>query len=334
MSAVLHLLWRRSFFTKACAGLIVLSLIGSCPRSEGQEPSDPASHAPAAQPDDPSRTSADAPLRRDLTSKDRKRRQEIRLESDDWTFRPTVVVRRGTSQGSGTIIASIRGQTLVTTAAHVIRGPGPVSVELHRYNLGIERQASAPDEWPRQVHGEPLALDSSADVAIIRIGDMVALPYVAKLGVAAPELTPSGKFTSVGVDLGTKLSSWDTRLVESTWLSLNDNSGERPFLVTAGIPEHGRSGGGLFDKNGKLVGVCIGHAELAKGKRMGIFSSVESVRELIRRHDLTSVVEQSEARQARLARNLAASSSRSGLVRTSRPTMTPAELTDTTGSRP
>ena len=43
------------------------------------------------------------------------------IASDDWTFRPTVVVRRGTSQGSGTIIASVDGETLVLTAAHVVR---------------------------------------------------------------------------------------------------------------------------------------------------------------------------------------------------------------------
>ena len=57
------------------------------------------------------------------------------------TYRPTVVVRRGTSQGSGTIIASVDGETLVLTAAHVVKAEGPILVELHRYNLGMERHA-------------------------------------------------------------------------------------------------------------------------------------------------------------------------------------------------
>ena len=48
--------------------------------------------------------------------------------------------------------------------------------------------------------------------------------------------------------------------------------------------------------NGKLVGVCIGHAEVVKGKRMGIFSSVENVRDLLRRNNLVTVVDRSEAR--------------------------------------
>src|SRR5512144_797860 len=60
------------------------------------------------------------------------------VPADDGTFRPTVLIRRGTMQGSGTVIASVEGETLVLTAAHVVRGPGELRVELHRYNLGLE----------------------------------------------------------------------------------------------------------------------------------------------------------------------------------------------------
>ena len=105
---------------------------------------------------------------------------DLVLESDNWTFRPTVVVRRGTSQGSGTIIASVEGVTLVVTAGHVIRGQGPISVELHRYNLGIEHLPTATTSWPRQVAAETVATDRAADVAILRVRNMVALPYVAR----------------------------------------------------------------------------------------------------------------------------------------------------------
>ena len=107
---------------------------------------------------------------------------DLVLESDNWTFRPTVVVRRGTSQGSGTIIASVEGVTLIATAGHVIRGQGPISVELHRYNLGIERLPTATGNWPRQVAAETVVTDRAADVAILRVRSMVALPYVARTG--------------------------------------------------------------------------------------------------------------------------------------------------------
>ena len=91
------------------------------------------------------------------------------LPSDDWTFRPTVVVRRGPSQGSGTIIASVEGETLVLTASHVIRESGPISVELHRYNLGLERMPAPPGAWPRPIAAELAAIDRAADLAVLRI---------------------------------------------------------------------------------------------------------------------------------------------------------------------
>jgi S1-C subfamily serine protease len=241
--------------------------------------------------------------RTDATSVSRKRVRDATVEIDDWTFRPTVLVRRGTSQGSGTIVASVEGETLVLTAAHVIRGHGPIYLELHRYNLGIEHLPPTPGRWPRQVVVEQAASDVAADVAILRVRDMIALPYVAQLGSADDDRPTNDQLTSVGIDLGAKLSSWDTRLVEVIWFELNESGSERPFLATARIPEHGRSGGGLFDSKGRLVGVCVGHAEVMKGKRMGVFSSVENVQELLRKHDLTSIVDRSVARQERLARN-------------------------------
>ena len=115
----------------------------------------------------------------ELRARAKKRPHVAVVESDNWTFRPTVLVRRGSSQGTGTIIASLDGETLVLTAAHVIRGRGAISVELHRYNLGIEHQPSVPGKWPRQVVAEPVASDTFADLAILRLRDMIALPFVA-----------------------------------------------------------------------------------------------------------------------------------------------------------
>ncbi len=287
---------------------IALTWLGPVRSGFGDEPTratwDPAAIRPAL----PARASgtgiAMAPART------KNHMADLVLESDNWTFRPTVVVRRGTSQGSGTIIASVEGVTLIVTAGHVIRGQGPISVELHRYNLGIERLPTATGNWPRQVAAETVATDRAADVAILRVRNMVALPYVAQLARIDQEPAPDTSVTSVGIDLGTRHWGWNTNLVDVLWFELNDCGAERPFLVTARIPQHGRSGGGLFDRSGRLVGSCVGHAELVKGRRMGVFSSVESVLELISKHELTSVVDRSEARRDRLVPGTAAASRR------------------------
>jgi hypothetical protein len=248
------------------------------------------------------------------------------LESDNWTFRPTVLIRRGSSQGSGTIIASLDGETLILSAAHVIRGHGPISVELHRYNLGIEHLPTTAGKWPRTVQAEEAASDASADIAVVRVRNMIALPFVAKLGEGGEGTPANANLTSVGIDLGAKLSAWKTNLVEVVWFELNDSGPERPFLVTGRIPEHGRSGGALFDQHDKIVGVCVGHAELIKDKRTGVFSSVENVRELLRRNELTAVIDRSEAaRMARLARSYI---SGRRVIRPSRSAVTPTEARD------
>lgn len=225
---------------------------------------------------------------------------------DDWTFRPTVMVRRGTSQGTGTVIASVDGETLILTAGHVVRGHDPLIVELHRYNLGLENR-SVGGPWPRALSAEVAALDAAADVAILRVGGMTALPYVARILDADDRDSPENwlTVTSVGIDRGAKLSSWDSVLVETANLRLGEAKGTRPFFITARPPEHGRSGGGLFTTDGRLIGVCVGHAEILKGRRMGVFSTIDNARRLLRGGDLAAVVSESSARQAARRRTTA-----------------------------
>jgi S1-C subfamily serine protease len=173
-----------------------------------------------------------------------------------------------------------------------------------------------------------VATDPAADIAVLRLRNMVALPYVARLGSEDDQPRTTTDVTSVGIDMGSKLSSWRTRLVDIFWFELDDSGDERPFLVTARIPEHGRSGGGLFDADGTLVGVCVGHAPMVQGKRMGVFSSVESVRELLRKQELASVVSRSDARHPRLGRN-----SSSTVRHLGRPTRSGVTSTEARGER-
>jgi len=225
------------------------------------------------------------------------------VPGDDLTFRPTVIVRGGDGQGSGTVIASVPGEALVLTAAHVVRGTGPVRVELHRYNLGLERTRPA-DGWPRTLAGEVAAADPAGDVAVVRLRGCPTLPYVARLTAAGDEPGRGAAVTSLGVDGGARLDSWATRVREVSWFSMgpkpadDPGTGDRPFLITDRAPEQGRSGGGLFLDGGRLAGVCVGRVEVSKGRARGVFASTESVRLLLRDHDLEEVV----ARSARVVR--------------------------------
>ena len=251
---------------------------------------------------------------------------------DDRTFRPTVIVRKGTGQGSGTVIASVPGETLVLTASHVAKAAaeGPLAVEVHRYNLGVENDLPAKG-WPLVLPAELAAADPAADVAVIRIRGRLDLPFVARLAPEGREPKAGVEVTSVGVDGGNHFSSWVTRVREPVWLTfevgkssaeaagettigsprfhgevhaakptgLDAGGKERPVLLTEKAPVQGRSGGGLYVKGGLLVGVCVGRIETGRASGGGIFASIESIRKLLRENDLDAVVARSEALRVR-----------------------------------
>lgn len=208
---------------------------------------------------------------------------------DDWTFRPTVIIRKGNAQGSGSLISSVEGETLVLTAAHVVEDQGPLKVELHRYNLGLENDKSG-TAWPRSFPAEVVAADDASDVALLRIKGLRPLPYVARLAVRGAEPPRGTVVTSLGIDRGAHLSSWPTRIAQVDRFEIEGTGVERDFLITQRPPEHGRSGGGLFLANGDLIGVCIGRGELVRGRNLGIFASRSSIRRLLRANDLEALI--------------------------------------------
>jgi S1-C subfamily serine protease len=214
---------------------------------------------------------------------------------DDRTFRPTVMVRKKASQGSGTVIASVEGETLILTAAHVVEGAGPLWVELHRYNFGVEKSEPS-GAWPLAVKAEVAATDPAGDLAVIRLRGCPPLPYVARLAPGDEEPARGSLVTSVGIDGGTKLNSWRTEVGGVAWLTMQEGSAGRPFLVLKKPPLHGRSGGGLFRADGSLVGVCVGRIEFLKRTRqLGLFASGASIRRMLRDHDLDGAIVRSEA---------------------------------------
>ncbi len=206
--------------------------------------------------------------------------QDAPKPGDDATFRPTVMIHRGSNLGTGTLIASVEGETLVLTASHVLDEQGPVSVELFRYNLGLERERYATG-FPKLVPATIAARDPAADVAILRVKGQLRYPYVARIDrLDAPE--PGSAVTTIGFDRGERLIGFDTRVRAVERIDMNRGGGDRPFAITDDPPEFGRSGGGLFLANGTLVGVCVGKADIRQGKKIGIFSTVGNVRALLR----------------------------------------------------
>lgn len=202
-------------------------------------------------------------------------------KADDLTFRPTVKLRKGNSCGTGSLIASQAGETLILTAAHVVEGPGELLVELHRYNVGLERNEPGVG-WPKTYTAEVVQADKEADVALVSLFGVRRLPHLAALAEKTAVVKPGQHVVSVGIDRGERLQSWETRVQGQVQLNRGGEGKVQPFLVTEKAPEHGRSGGGLFRDDGRLVGVCVGRIELDNQPAVGLFASLESVRRLLK----------------------------------------------------
>ena len=134
------------------------------------------------------------------------------------------------------------------------------------------------------------AADPGTDVALVRIRGMTALPSVAPLDPEAGEPAQGDLLTSVGIDRGLHLITWQTNIQGSAMIDLGRGGGPRRFTVTMKPPEHGRSGGGLFRPDGALVGVCTGQVDIKPGPKLGVFASVESIRQMLQTQGLEKAV--------------------------------------------
>jgi len=164
----------------------------------------------------------------------------------------------GHSWGSGTIIDAREGEALILTCAHVFRdsqGKGKIEVDLFGPCAG------------QRVAGRLISYDLDRDVGLlsIRTPGPVATAPVAPPGYL---VGPDSPVVSVGCNNGDRPSARRSRVA-----SLNKVL-RPPTLKVAGLPVEGRSGGGLFSAEGKVIGVCYA-ADPRDGE--GLYAALESI---------------------------------------------------------
>ncbi len=177
---------------------------------------------------------------------------------------------KGNSVGSGTIIDSRKGEALILTCGHIFRdsdGKGEISVDL--FGAGA----------PQHVAGRLIGCDLDRDVALV--GMSVKTP------VAAARVAPASYAVHKGdhvVTIGCS-NGEDPTLLESHVDSLDRFSGPDNIQV-AGQPVQGRSGGGLFNAEGQVIGVCNA-ADPSDNE--GLFAALTSVYKELDRASLSFV---------------------------------------------
>ncbi len=203
-----------------------------------------------------SSTRRDPPSLREMTGPKRQpsdpQGATVRIRVDE----PT---QQSISTGTGTIIDSYNGEALVLTCGHLFRD--------------YQNQAKITVETflDGQVQSYPATLiDFQADemdIGLIAFRSNGVIP-VAKLIPKNRVLTEGQRVFSWGCDRGALPSRRDSHINK-----LNRYSGAANVEVD-GEPVVGRSGGGLFDERGELIGVCYAASPMYKE---GLYNAAEVV---------------------------------------------------------
>ena len=143
--------------------------------------------------------------------------------------------------GTGTIVYSAAGQAMILTCAHVFLdiAMNDAAIEVEVFEKGNVNPYRA----------TLISGDHNSDLALLRIQTTKILPSV-RLTQLAPVTEKGQALVSFGCNEGANPTQLDTRLVE-----INRYEGPEHFVCTTD-PKSGRSGGGLFNANGELLGVC------------------------------------------------------------------------------
>lgn len=181
------------------------------------------------------------------------------------TVRLTIEDPDGRSTGTGTIVDARGGEALVLTCGHLFRssaGKGKIQLELFSAGPnGAELRTTLP--------GVLVDYDLDRDLALVRLATKESLS-VAPIAPMGTRLEPGAAVTSVGCDNGADPTPWSTEIT-----AINRYQGH-PNIEAGRAPVEGRSGGGLFNAQGQLIGVC--NAADPQGNE-GLYASLTSIQQ-------------------------------------------------------
>ena len=176
------------------------------------------------------------------------------------TVRIRVLDGRMRDFATGTIIHSVTGQSTIVTCSHAFRTiSNDAVVEAELFDEGKSLR------YPAQL----LGTDHETDVAFLRIQNKNPLPFIPV--AERLDLKKNQPLFSNGCNAGNRPTRLNMNVVE-----VNGVGGLQNIYCT-NPPVQGRSGGGLFNTDGRLVGVCSG---ILNQSNQGLYSGVRAIRRL------------------------------------------------------
>lgn len=163
-------------------------------------------------------------------------RSSVRIKVEDST---------GHSYGTGTIIDTLEGDALVITCGHLFRdeaASGTITIELFEPTPSGVRVI---DRLPGRLESH----DLTRDIGLVSFRPRTPV-RIAKVA-SEPRENVNDPVWSVGCDRGADPT------VRTSRVTAIDRYQGPANIEAAGAPVEGRSGGGLFNAKGELVGVCF-----------------------------------------------------------------------------
>ncbi|MEZ6057187.1 MAG: thioredoxin domain-containing protein [Planctomycetaceae bacterium] len=188
------------------------------------------------------------------------------------SVRLRVTIGSHVNLGSGTIIYSVQGVARIVTCGHIFRGiteDSKIEVDLF---LGGQKQT---------VVGRVVDYSVEDEIGVIEIPSADVLPTVR---IASVQSLPRARdrVQSIGCDGGALPTALP---IEVT--SIDRYEGASTIECT-GVPVQGRSGGGLFNLDGELIGVCFAADPVGK---LGIYTGLTVVHDTLRQNGMARLFE-------------------------------------------
>lgn len=187
------------------------------------------------------------------------------------SIRIRITDQGGTNLGSGTIIQSKTGHTLILTCGHIFRNFRDDSlVEVDVFQSGKKETFV----------GKHIQHDLNLDLGLISIASDNPLPF-AQVASGEYQVEKGAAVVSVGCGQG-----HDPTQQKHLVTQLNRYKGPATIECT-GVPVQGRSGGGLFNQDGEVVGVCMAADE--RGRR-GLYVGLPAVQGFLKSSGLMQLL--------------------------------------------
>ncbi|MFP6766721.1 MAG: trypsin-like peptidase domain-containing protein, partial [Planctomycetaceae bacterium] len=181
---------------------------------------------------------------------------------------------------SGTVIGSRPGRAIILTCGHLFR-----SFRAEKDSRGTPGSASRlivdifDGRRSKAYFARLLGYDLESDVGLVEIAAPRVLP-VARVSSAANGLTTGQRLLSFGCNGGERPTRSLVTVTQMNRYLGPDN------IECTGVPLQGRSGGGLFDAAGRVVGVCFAADPTYQ---RGLYAGLKPIQDLLVRCRLTSL---------------------------------------------